>query len=59
MNKFSFIACNSTIASSKLRQEHKNLGTIQSAKFKGAHEPPICKQLEPKCKSNKTGQGNH
>ena len=35
---FHFIACNSMIASSKQRQEHKNLATIQRAILKGAHE---------------------
>ena len=35
---FSSIACHLMIASNKQRQEHHNLGTIQRAKRKGAHE---------------------
>ena len=35
---FSSIACNSTVASNKQRQEKNNLATIQRAKLKGAHE---------------------
>ena len=35
---FSSIACNSTIASNKQRQEHINLATIQRAYHKGAHD---------------------
>ena len=38
LNKFSFIACNSTIPSNKQRQEHNNLVAIQKTKLKGAHE---------------------
>ena len=38
LNTFSSVACKSMIASSKQRQEHNNLSTIQRAKFKGAHE---------------------
>ena len=32
-------------------REHNNLATIQVAELKGAHEPSIYKNLEPKCKS--------
>ena len=35
---FSFVGCNSIIVSSKQRQEHNNLATIQRANLKAAHE---------------------
>ena len=35
---FSSIACNSTIAPNKQRQEQNNLATIQKEKLKGAHK---------------------
>ena len=49
LNKFSSIACNSTIAPNKQGLEHNNLATVRRAKLKGAYvfqEPPICENLD-------------
>jgi hypothetical protein len=38
---FSSIACNSTVASNKQRQEQNNLATIQKSKSKATHKHSI------------------
>ena len=43
---FPSIACNSTIASNKQRQEHNNLATMRRAKLKGARKHSKSLQIQ-------------
>ena len=43
---FPSIACNSTIASNKQRQEHNNLATMRRAQLKGAHKHSKSLQIQ-------------
>ena len=62
---FSSIACNSTIASNKQRQEHNNLATIQRETTQRSpwalQEPRVrkLKELIQMQNPNKNGQGSH
>ena len=62
IEQISSIACKSTFAPNKQTIEHNNLATTWGAKLKGTytiHEPPIFKNLNSKCNSNKNKEASH